>query len=245
MYDEAEPLYREALAMDRETLGSRHPNTLIAISNLGQLLQIKGDLAAAEPLCREALEQRRETLGDRHPDTHNSMSDLGQLLLDKGSLVGAEPLLRELLKLRAALGDGGGYDDEQTAAEAPGEGEPSPKRPATKGKHAAAVTGSIEGGSGSRRPFATGNWGCGVFGGDARLKALLQWMAASRAGRAVLYFPFGDPRVSGLREAAEALRANEVTVGQLARVLFGAGAEALSNGRAFAHVEAKLANGGR
>ena len=156
-----------------------------------------------------------------------------------------DAMLRELLKLRAALGDGGGYDDEQTAAQAPGEGEPSPKRPATKGKHAAAVTGSIEGGSGSRRPFATGNWGCGVFGGDARLKALLQWMAASRAGRAVLYFPFGDPRVSGLREAAEALRANEVTVGQLARVLFGAGAEALSNGRAFAHVEAKLANGGR
>ena len=58
MYDEAEPLYREALAMDRKTLGSRHPNTLIAISNLGQLLQVKGDLKAAEPLCREALEQR-------------------------------------------------------------------------------------------------------------------------------------------------------------------------------------------
>ena len=39
----------------------------------------------------------------------------------------------------------------------------------------------------TRRPFATGNWGCGVFGGDARLKSLLQWMASSKAGREVLY----------------------------------------------------------
>ncbi|XP_064806057.1 poly(ADP-ribose) glycohydrolase isoform X2 [Oncorhynchus masou masou] len=39
---------------------------------------------------------------------------------------------------------------------------------------------------------ATGNWGCGVFGGDARFKALLQILAASEAGRDVAYFTFGD-----------------------------------------------------
>uniref|UniRef100_A0A671R2B6 poly(ADP-ribose) glycohydrolase n=2 Tax=Sinocyclocheilus anshuiensis TaxID=1608454 RepID=A0A671R2B6_9TELE len=39
---------------------------------------------------------------------------------------------------------------------------------------------------------ATGNWGCGAFGGDTRLKALLQFMAASEAGRDVAYFTFGD-----------------------------------------------------
>ncbi|KAJ8406809.1 hypothetical protein AAFF_G00297250 [Aldrovandia affinis] len=39
---------------------------------------------------------------------------------------------------------------------------------------------------------ATGNWGCGVFGGDTRLKALLQMMAAAEAGRDVAYFTFGD-----------------------------------------------------
>uniref|UniRef100_A0A672QZE2 poly(ADP-ribose) glycohydrolase n=1 Tax=Sinocyclocheilus grahami TaxID=75366 RepID=A0A672QZE2_SINGR len=39
---------------------------------------------------------------------------------------------------------------------------------------------------------ATGNWGCGAFGGDTRLKALLQLMAASEAGRDVAYFTFGD-----------------------------------------------------
>ena len=39
---------------------------------------------------------------------------------------------------------------------------------------------------------ATGNWGCGAFHGDKRLKALLQWLAASAAGRDMVYFTFGD-----------------------------------------------------
>ncbi|XP_052468866.1 poly(ADP-ribose) glycohydrolase [Carassius gibelio] len=39
---------------------------------------------------------------------------------------------------------------------------------------------------------ATGNWGCGAFRGDTQLKALLQLMAASEAGRDVAYFTFGD-----------------------------------------------------
>lgn len=31
---------------------------------------------------------------------------------------------------------------------------------------------------------ATGNWGCGAFGGDPELKAIVQWLAASQV---VLY----------------------------------------------------------
>ncbi|XP_043490315.1 poly(ADP-ribose) glycohydrolase-like isoform X2 [Polistes fuscatus] len=40
---------------------------------------------------------------------------------------------------------------------------------------------------------ATGNWGCGAFRGNPKLKVLLQLMAASVAGRAMVYFTFGDP----------------------------------------------------
>jgi len=99
-YDEAEPLFREALEVSRETLGDRHPNTLISIGNLGTLLCDKGDLAAAEPLCREALEVHQETLGNRHPSTLISINNLGMLLMDKGDLAAAEPLLREALEGR-------------------------------------------------------------------------------------------------------------------------------------------------
>lgn len=46
------------------------------------------------------------------------------------------------------------------------------------------------------RPVATGNWGCGAFGGDPQLKAMLQWVAVSATGRPqMLYYPFSDKRV--------------------------------------------------
>ncbi|XP_052686077.1 poly(ADP-ribose) glycohydrolase-like isoform X2 [Crassostrea angulata] len=38
----------------------------------------------------------------------------------------------------------------------------------------------------------TGNWGCGAFGGDKRLKALIQLIAATQARREVCYFTFDD-----------------------------------------------------
>lgn len=28
--------------------------------------------------------------------------------------------------------------------------------------------------------IATGNWGCGAFGGDPEVKAIVQWLAASQ-----------------------------------------------------------------
>jgi hypothetical protein len=55
----------------------------------------------------------------------------------------------------------------------------------------------------SMRPIvgiATGNWGCGVFGGNLELKSLLQWLAASQAGRPyVLYFSFKNPQAKRLQ----------------------------------------------
>ncbi|KAF7710427.1 poly(ADP-ribose) glycohydrolase isoform X1 [Silurus meridionalis] len=64
--------------------------------------------------------------------------------------------------------------------------------------------------------IATGNWGCGAFGGDTRLKALLQLMAAAEAGRDVAYFTFGD---SGLmrdvHDLHKFLTDKHVTVGKL------------------------------
>ncbi|XP_013860568.1 poly(ADP-ribose) glycohydrolase [Austrofundulus limnaeus] len=64
--------------------------------------------------------------------------------------------------------------------------------------------------------IATGNWGCGAFGGDTRLKALIQLMAAAEAGRDVAYFTFGDAKL--MREVHEVhgfLTERQVTIGQL------------------------------
>lgn len=39
---------------------------------------------------------------------------------------------------------------------------------------------------------ATGNWGCGVFGGDPELKAMIQWLAASQVPFLMLIITFLD-----------------------------------------------------
>ncbi|KAM9727227.1 poly(ADP-ribose) glycohydrolase isoform 2-T2 [Menidia menidia] len=68
--------------------------------------------------------------------------------------------------------------------------------------------------------IATGNWGCGAFGGDTRLKALIQLMAAAESGRDVAYFTFGDPHLMrDVHEMHSFLTGRQVTVGQLYRLL--------------------------
>eukprot|EP00051_Salpingoeca_urceolata_P002543 m.51101 g.51101 ORF g.51101 m.51101 type:complete len:519 (+) comp12198_c1_seq3:46-1602(+) len=48
--------------------------------------------------------------------------------------------------------------------------------------------------------IATGNWGCGAFGGIKELKSLLQWMAASQAGHRLRYMSFGKGKETGFSE---------------------------------------------
>jgi poly(ADP-ribose) glycohydrolase len=64
-------------------------------------------------------------------------------------------------------------------------------------------------------PIVSGNWGCGVFGGDPPLKAILQWLAASTEGRALRYCAFGDARVGALQAFADRARREIKTTGAL------------------------------
>uniref|UniRef100_A0A3Q4B744 poly(ADP-ribose) glycohydrolase n=1 Tax=Mola mola TaxID=94237 RepID=A0A3Q4B744_MOLML len=67
---------------------------------------------------------------------------------------------------------------------------------------------------------ATGNWGCGAFGGDTRLKALIQLMAAAEAGRDVAYFTFGDAQLMRhVYKMHTFLKDKQVTVGMLYNLL--------------------------
>lgn len=40
--------------------------------------------------------------------------------------------------------------------------------------------------------IATGNWGCGAYRGNPKLKALLQLLAAGVSRRSLVYYTFGD-----------------------------------------------------
>ncbi|TMW64171.1 hypothetical protein Poli38472_014288 [Pythium oligandrum] len=76
-----------------------------------------------------------------------------------------------------------------------------------------------EGSTGSW-PIATGNWGCGVFCGDPELKFLIQWLAASLAGRvSVMYVIFEQSgylqsKIRGVLEQQRAFALVDPTVNE-------------------------------
>jgi poly(ADP-ribose) glycohydrolase len=62
---------------------------------------------------------------------------------------------------------------------------------------------------------ATGNWGSGSFGGNMSLKFIQQVLAASQAGRSIVYYPFVRDFEDKLIPFAEWLQNNNLTVGKL------------------------------
>ncbi|XP_048875418.1 poly(ADP-ribose) glycohydrolase [Brienomyrus brachyistius] len=68
--------------------------------------------------------------------------------------------------------------------------------------------------------IATGNWGCGAFKGDPKLKGLIQLMAAAVAGRDVAYFTFHSKHLEmELLGMYEFLIHHTVTVARLYELL--------------------------
>uniref|UniRef100_A0A7I5EA99 poly(ADP-ribose) glycohydrolase n=1 Tax=Haemonchus contortus TaxID=6289 RepID=A0A7I5EA99_HAECO len=81
-------------------------------------------------------------------------------------------------------------------------------------------------------PVATGNWGCGVFGGDKELKSLIQMMAAACAGRNMIYYTFANKQFEiSMNEHYEKLLNKKVTVGMLYKALISYEKERERNSR--------------
>jgi hypothetical protein len=85
---------RRALAITEASFGPDHPDVVIRLNNLAQLLQATNRLAEAEPLMRRSLAIGEASLGPDHPDAAIRLNNLGQLLQATNRLVEAEPLMR-------------------------------------------------------------------------------------------------------------------------------------------------------
>ncbi len=92
-------LAKLALALAENKLGPDHPDTSAYLSNLGSLLQDRGEYDAAEPLFRRALAIAEKVEGPQHSSTGVSLANLASLLRAKGDYDAAEPLLRRSLKI--------------------------------------------------------------------------------------------------------------------------------------------------
>jgi serine/threonine-protein kinase len=105
LYQDAEPLAREALALRRRLLGERHPDYGASLNLLGWILHQRGQHRDAEPLLREAVAVRRQSPRLRE-DLSRSLNDLGVLYTADRRYAEAETVLAEALAIRrAARGD--------------------------------------------------------------------------------------------------------------------------------------------
>ena len=100
-YAEAEAAYRQLLDLDRRVLGSDHPDTLKAMTNLAIVINLGGRRPAeAEPIFRDALTIQKRVLGPEHDVTVKTMAHLGFLLRIEGHVAEAEKIDREAWDIR-------------------------------------------------------------------------------------------------------------------------------------------------
>jgi tetratricopeptide (TPR) repeat protein len=80
-YAEAEPIFRECVAVSRQRAPDGSPSVAHALYNLGVILRDQRRYAESEPYLREALEIQRKQLPVGHMDTFGSMYALAATLV--------------------------------------------------------------------------------------------------------------------------------------------------------------------
>jgi tetratricopeptide (TPR) repeat protein len=97
--DEAEPLFRQALAIWEKSLGSEHPNVAFVLNNLALLFRATNRLDEAEPLYRRASAIWEKSFGRDHPQVATALNNLAELLRAANRLGEAEPLYRRGIQI--------------------------------------------------------------------------------------------------------------------------------------------------
>ena len=100
---EAEVLYRDALAMNQQLYGESHPAIALSLGNLADIYRSQAKLELAETTYREALAMQRDLLGDDHPEVARVMNNLALLLHDRGQLEEAMAMSTEALAMQRGI----------------------------------------------------------------------------------------------------------------------------------------------
>ncbi|HYW21436.1 MAG TPA: tetratricopeptide repeat protein [Nodularia sp. (in: cyanobacteria)] len=78
-YNQAEPLYLQALELYKRLLGDNHPSIATSLNNLANLYSDQGRYDQAETLYLQALEFCQQVLGVGHPTTVTVRKNLAHL----------------------------------------------------------------------------------------------------------------------------------------------------------------------
>lgn len=103
-YEEAEPLLKEALSLQREHPPSSPLDSAESLHQLARLLRHRGEVDRAERLYRRALAAQREAIGTApHSDVAENLFELGVIAARTGAYERADSLFRETLSIRREL----------------------------------------------------------------------------------------------------------------------------------------------
>ncbi|HEU4365292.1 MAG TPA: serine/threonine-protein kinase [Candidatus Krumholzibacteria bacterium] len=97
LYEEAEPLYREAIVLFHEIEGPGSVAATPVMNNFGLLMHEQSRYAEADSLFKRALEVQEAVWGKRHPETATTRYNYAQLLADEGHLSEARAMWDEVL----------------------------------------------------------------------------------------------------------------------------------------------------
>ena len=104
--EEAEPMMRQALAIDEAAFGNQHPKVAIRLNNLASLLKDTNRIEEAEPMMRQAVAIDEAAFGNQHPEVATDLNNLALLLKDTNRVEEAEPMMRQALAIdEAAFGN--------------------------------------------------------------------------------------------------------------------------------------------
>jgi serine/threonine-protein kinase len=99
----SEAVNRQALMVDRQLFGERHPNVAVDLYNLGNIELDHADYSAGEQLFRQALAITEEWYGKDHPRTAGNLLMLGRSVAYQGQLKEAASLYRRALVAMQAM----------------------------------------------------------------------------------------------------------------------------------------------
>ncbi|WP_445173476.1 tetratricopeptide repeat protein [Microcoleus sp.] len=102
-YSEAEPLYLQAVEIDRRSLPEDHPCLATHLNNLAALYKSQGRYSEAEPLFLQVVEIGRRSLPEDHPILATHLNNLAALYKSQGRYSEAEPLYLQAVEISRRL----------------------------------------------------------------------------------------------------------------------------------------------
>ncbi len=103
MYEEAENLYGQVLAISRSLTGKDNTGAATTMNNMALAMAHRLDVDGAEKLLKDALKIQRRLLGDVHPDIATSLYNLGNVVAKSYRLDEAEDYLAQALAVDRKL----------------------------------------------------------------------------------------------------------------------------------------------